>query len=47
MARTRIFGGASAMNPPYRMAIKTGTSTHYRDPGRGLHSGIYPARVGG
>ena len=31
MARTRIFGGASAMNPPYRMAIKTGTSTHYRD----------------
>ena len=31
MARVRIFGGASAMNPPYRMAIKTGTSTHYRD----------------
>jgi penicillin-binding protein 1C len=31
MARTRIFGGASAMNPPYRMAIKTGTSTRYRD----------------
>ena len=31
MARTRIFGGASAMNPPYRMAIKTGTSTHFRD----------------
>jgi penicillin-binding protein 1C len=31
MARTRIFGGASAMNPPYRMAIKTGTSTHSRD----------------
>ena len=31
MARVRIFGGSSAMNPPYRMAIKTGTSTHYRD----------------
>ena len=31
MARIRIFGGASAMNPPYRMAIKTGTSTHFRD----------------
>jgi penicillin-binding protein 1C len=31
MARTRIFGGAAAMNPPYRMAIKTGTSTRYRD----------------
>ena len=31
MARARIFGGAAAMNPPYRMAIKTGTSTHYRD----------------
>jgi penicillin-binding protein 1C len=31
MARTRIFGGPSAMNPPYRMAIKTGTSTRYRD----------------
>jgi penicillin-binding protein 1C len=31
MARARIFGGAAAMNPPFRMAIKTGTSTHYRD----------------
>jgi len=31
MARVRIFGGSSAMNPPYRMAIKTGTSTRYRD----------------
>jgi penicillin-binding protein 1C len=31
MARVRIFGGAAAMNPPYRMAIKTGTSTRYRD----------------
>jgi penicillin-binding protein 1C len=31
MARVRIFGGASAMNPPYRMAIKTGTSTNFRD----------------
>jgi penicillin-binding protein 1C len=31
MARARIFGGAAAMNPPYRMGIKTGTSTHYRD----------------
>jgi penicillin-binding protein 1C len=31
MARARIFGGATAMNPPYRMAIKTGTSTRARD----------------
>jgi penicillin-binding protein 1C len=31
MARARIFGGAAAMNPPYRLAIKTGTSTRYRD----------------
>ncbi len=31
MARARIFGGATAMNPPYRMAIKTGTSTKARD----------------
>lgn len=31
MARARIFGGAAAMNPPFRMAIKTGTSTRYRD----------------
>jgi penicillin-binding protein 1C len=31
MARIRIFGSSSAMNPPYRLAIKTGTSTHYRD----------------
>jgi penicillin-binding protein 1C len=31
MARSRIFGGSAAMNPPYPMAIKTGTSTHYRD----------------
>jgi penicillin-binding protein 1C len=31
MARARIFGGAAAMNPPYRLAIKTGTSSRYRD----------------
>jgi penicillin-binding protein 1C len=31
MARARIFGGAAAMNPPYRLAIKTGTSTRARD----------------
>lgn len=31
MARFRIFGASSAMNPPYRLAIKTGTSSHYRD----------------
>ena len=31
MARFRIFGASSAMNPPYRLAIKTGTSTRYRD----------------
>lgn len=31
MARFRIFGASTAMNPPYRLAIKTGTSTRYRD----------------
>jgi membrane carboxypeptidase/penicillin-binding protein PbpC len=31
MARYRAFEASSAMNPPYRMAIKTGTSTRYRD----------------
>ena len=31
MARSRIFGASSAMNPPYRMSIKTGTSARYRD----------------
>jgi len=31
LARARIFGAAAAMNPPYRMAIKTGTSTKARD----------------
>ena len=31
MARFRIFGASSAMNPPYRLAIKTGTSSRYRD----------------
>lgn len=31
MARFRIFGASSAMNPPYRLAIKTGTSARYRD----------------
>jgi len=31
MARARIFGGSLAMNPPQRLALKTGTSTRYRD----------------
>ncbi len=31
LARGRIFGGSQAMNPLYRLALKTGTSTHYRD----------------
>jgi penicillin-binding protein 1C len=31
MARFRIFGASSAMNPAMRLAIKTGTSTRYRD----------------
>jgi penicillin-binding protein 1C len=31
LARGRIFGGSQAMNPLYRLAIKTGTSTRYRD----------------
>jgi len=31
LARGRIFGASQAMNPVYRLALKTGTSTHYRD----------------
>jgi penicillin-binding protein 1C len=31
LARGRIFGGSLAMNQPYRLAAKTGTSTRYRD----------------
>lgn len=31
LARGRIFGGSLAMNQPYILAAKTGTSTHYRD----------------
>jgi len=31
MARARLFGSSQAMNPPFRLAIKTGTSTRYRD----------------
>jgi penicillin-binding protein 1C len=31
LARFRIFGAANAMNPPYRLALKTGTSARYRD----------------
>jgi penicillin-binding protein 1C len=30
-ARARIFGASIPMNPPFRLAIKTGTSTRYRD----------------
>lgn len=31
LARARIFGGSQAMNPSLRLALKTGTSTRYRD----------------
>ncbi len=31
VARGRIFGASQAMNPPFPLAIKTGTSTRYRD----------------
>lgn len=31
LARGRIFGGSLAMNQPYHLAVKTGTSTRYRD----------------
>jgi penicillin-binding protein 1C len=31
LARGRIFGGSQAMNPIYHVALKTGTSTRYRD----------------
>jgi penicillin-binding protein 1C len=30
-ARARTFGASTAMNPPFRLALKTGTSTRYRD----------------
>ncbi len=30
-ARGRIFGASQAMNPPFPLALKTGTSTRYRD----------------
>jgi penicillin-binding protein 1C len=31
LARNRVFGGSLAMNEPYQLAAKTGTSTKYRD----------------
>jgi penicillin-binding protein 1C len=31
LARNRVFGGSPAMNEPYCVATKTGTSTKYRD----------------
>jgi penicillin-binding protein 1C len=31
LARSRVFGGSPAMNEPYCVAAKTGTSTKYRD----------------
>lgn len=31
LARARTFAGSQAMNPPFPLAIKTGTSTKYRD----------------
>ncbi len=31
LARSRAFGGSQAMNPAFRLALKTGTSTRYRD----------------
>lgn len=31
LARSRAFGGSQAMNPPFHLALKTGTSTRYRD----------------
>lgn len=31
LARGRFFGGSQAMNPFHGLALKTGTSTHYRD----------------
>jgi penicillin-binding protein 1C len=31
LARNRVFGGSPAMNEPYCVAAKTGTSTKYRD----------------
>ena len=31
LARARTFGASLAMNPAFPLAIKTGTSTHYRD----------------
>jgi len=31
LARARAFGSSTAMNPGFSLALKTGTSTHYRD----------------
>jgi penicillin-binding protein 1C len=31
LARSRVFGGSPAMNESHRLAVKTGTSTKYRD----------------
>lgn len=31
LARSRVFGGSPAMNPAFPLALKTGTSTRYRD----------------
>lgn len=31
VARGRVFGGSQAMNPPFPLSLKTGTSSRYRD----------------
>ncbi len=45
LARSRAFGGAPAMNPPFRLAIKTGTSTRYRDCWAAAYSPRYTLAV--
>jgi penicillin-binding protein 1C len=45
LARGRIFGGSQAMNPQHRLALKTGTSTHYRDAWCAAYSPEYTLAV--
>ncbi len=45
LARSRAFGGAPAMNPPFRLSLKTGTSTRYRDCWAAAYSPRYTLAV--
>jgi len=45
LARSRAFGNAPAMNPPFHLSIKTGTSTRYRDCWAAAYSPRYTLAV--